>query len=119
MDFFIVFSDLGINTTMEQELNAIREIYLRSQSFPIRWKYKVKEVAKLIAQLYSISKMDNRCRWSRGICFCLAGWSCDTYRIWSVRDYSSGEPYGVEKKYAGRKKISVISHAAISARNIF
>ncbi len=25
----IVFSDLGINTTMEQELNAIREIYLR------------------------------------------------------------------------------------------
>ncbi len=29
VDFFIVFSDLGINTTMEQELNAIREIYLR------------------------------------------------------------------------------------------
>jgi hypothetical protein len=25
----------------------------------------------------------------------------------------------VEKKYAGREKISVISHAAISARNIF
>ena len=25
----------------------------------------------------------------------------------------------MEKKYAGREKISVISHAAISARNIF